>query len=771
MKIVLFQKSYNIIDILYLPTKLSIFNYFLFLILCIPYTSYAVLPDLDEKEIDNIVSHMSLEELLGQTIMLGHRGDNEGLNELISKYSPGSIILFKENFPDENDEKKLRNKIWNLTNTYQENIYNSQPENRKIPLMIAIDQEGGGRMQLKYGVTRTPDPMYIGATRSPDFALQAGQIIGSELRMLGINTVLGPVADINNNDKKDVVGKRSFGAHKDLVAPMAVCFMQGLTSSGVLSIGKHYPGHGDAEQDPHFEMAKVSYEDIQQLENWDLYPFKKLIEFGVNGLMTAHLIVPPLDNQPVTISEKAIKEMRGGESLFNGIVVTDDIANMMGILQHVGPPGDLKGPELNEHYNRQRITIMRRALEAGTDMVMFANIQKVDDAKLPERSVTNSEFNYIFQELKNYFSAGNKKELLRQSVKRIIRQKAKIIPINSFNNQSAWQVPLNEQSFQELRKQHDEIARNITRDAVIQITDNGNFVNKPDDITLFGPKYGPLSQGRLLKNNNDKLLIISPVFKNDTLTSYVKNHSSLWFPENNIHTELLVYGWKRSGLDEAKKHWEDQEIDVYFKQEKTGELQFFENAINQKADQLAKAATGANAVIFGLVTIAQIKILEKFLEKIQTIPVIILLSKEPYFLPADIYKKKNVSVLFAPALPDEELAVDALFGVVQPKTIAYLPFNIPKTIDVRVRDVYLNPETECQLKTYEDYLLEAWQGYNEAKRLVDEAKEKEAMQILHQAIKSAEHAIKFAKQDHESEASRPFLKIDELMLSLMPDAN
>lgn len=740
-----------------------------------PQLASAKLSEEEERHVHELVSQMTVEELIGQTLMLGYHAQlpedltaksNEGVERLIKKYRLGGVILFKRNIPWGKNEKYRRQSIWNLTDSLQDAAFDSQPAARKVPLLIAIDQEGGGKMEITEGVTIIPDLMYIGATRAPDLAMAAGEIVGSELKMLGLNTVLGPVADINNNDKKDVVGKRSFGAHKDIVAPMAVCFMKGLQKYGVLSIAKHYPGHGDAEQDPHFQMPIVRYATVSQLRNWDQYPFIKLVEGGVDGLMTAHLIVPQLDNKPITISSKAIRELRE-EYKFNGIIVSDDIANMMGILEYVGPSKNLFGDELNRHFDLQRFEIIRRALESGTDIIMLANIDRIDNKEKPERTVTEIEFDAIYKRIIEYFSAEGKRDLLRQSVKRILRQKTRFVKLDSFQQRSAWQPAFDEESFQKLRQNHSEIVKNMALNAVIQITDKGKFVNHPADSTLFGKGAGPLSENRLLLTTDDRLLIVSPVFKEDTLSQYIKNHQNLWFPQININTELLIYGWKKEALEDAAKHWNLSEVKRYSYQNYSGELIFLEDNILEKADQLASAATNAQAVLFGIVTEDQVKILEIFLNKVKNIPVVILLSKEPYFLPGHIYEQKNVSVLFSPTLPDEKLAVDALFGKVQPKTIRYLPFNIPPKVEVKIEEeIYLEPESKCQLKQYEDYFKDAWKGYREAKRLLNLKKKDEAIKILEAAMISAQQCVKFANEDQKQEAKKPFDAIDELLLSL-----
>ena len=367
-----------------------------------------------DKKIRNFVGKMSLDELLGQTLMVGYRADsrlkakgvrdsNNGLLDLVEQYKLGAVILFKHNFDEGGDDQDAWEHIHSLTSDLQKEAYKASSKGHRAPLLIAIDQEGGARVRLEKSVTRVPDPMHIGATRSEQWARQAGLVIGSEMRMLGINTVLAPVADINNNDLKDVIGKRAFGAHKDVVAPLAVQFMLGLKTARVLSFAKHFPGHGDAEEDPHLHLPKVNYADASRLHDWDIKPFAELIRNGVNGMVTAHLLAPLDPTNPVTISYKTIQTELRERLAFQGIILTDDLADMAGILK-----------DADNRIIRERKEAAIAALEAGHDMLMFAFVRAEDDESHPERTLAADEFDSIYQALLSHYSEPGKREELEE---------------------------------------------------------------------------------------------------------------------------------------------------------------------------------------------------------------------------------------------------------------------------------------------------------------------------------------------------------------------
>ena len=739
-----------------------------------------------ESRINAIVDQMSSEELVGQTLMLGYNAmptgnyseePGQGLQEIINEFKPGSIILFDDNLPTAKaTDAAFRERVWRLTDSLQREAFDSQPNRRKVPLIIATDQEGGARVQVKKGITRTPDPMYIGATRSPDIAKAAGKIIASELKRLGINTDLAPVADINNNDKQDVVGKRSFGANKKLVAPLAVCYMKGLQEEGILSFAKHYPGHGDAGDDPHFRLPKVGYTAAAALQDWDLYPFRELVYFGVNGLMTAHLLARAIDIRPVTVSKKAADQLRQGQPPFTGIIVTDDIGEMMGILSEDAGyegPGDKAGDEFNEHYNRQRSEVAKDALMAGTDIVMFARLYRIEYEAHPERSVTVAEFRDIYKRLLAEFQDGERKSLLKEKVKRILHQKSVLVPVGSFEDLGTWQPRFDEITFAQLQGNNAKLAKELPRKAVIQITNYGTSVNRAADSTLFGDGQGALSYGRLLKNTADTLLVISPVFKDDSLTRLIRNDPDLWLSRSNIRSERLIYGWKQAAVKDAERHWEQKESDfqgpvrIYQKQDSDGNINFLDDNIAERARELVAAAQGVKAVIFGVVVESDVKILMEFLKQVRATPVLVLLFKEPYFLPSSIYEDTNVSVLFGSPFPDEAAVVDALFGRLQPHPISYSPFNVPGQYDVSRMSIELEPAEDCDLARFGALYDEAHDEYGAAWSELRDGKRDSAKESAHRAFERLNNAYGRAGSAEElDKAEKLRTGIDRLLLRI-----
>jgi len=186
-----------------------------------------------------------------------------------------------------------------------------------------IDQEGGAVSRLPADATLVPGAMAIAATGDPENAYRAGRITGEELRALGVNFNLAPVLDVNSNDANPVIGVRSYGDRPETVNRYALQMMNGLHDGGVLSCGKHFPGHGDTSVDSHLALPTVD-KSLEQLLQVELAPFQAAIDAGIPAIMTSHIMFPQLDQQfPATMSRRILTDLLKTEMGFKGLVLTD----------------------------------------------------------------------------------------------------------------------------------------------------------------------------------------------------------------------------------------------------------------------------------------------------------------------------------------------------------------------------------------------------------------------------------------------------------------
>ena len=224
----------------------------------------------------------------------------------------------------------------------------------KVPLLLAGDFEGGVWFRLKGG-TELGNQMLVGATGSARLAEAMGRVTGEEAKALGFHFVFAPVLDVNSNPQNPIINVRSFGEDPQLVARLGSAFARGVRSAGLLACGKHFPGHGDVDTDSHLALAQVPG-DGARLRAVELLPFAVASKDGLEAVMTGHLGVPGLGedpNVPATLSKKILGDVLRGELGFTGLVVTDAL-EMKGV-QNAFPPGE----------------VAVRALLAGADVLLM----------------------------------------------------------------------------------------------------------------------------------------------------------------------------------------------------------------------------------------------------------------------------------------------------------------------------------------------------------------------------------------------------------------
>ena len=262
-----------------------------------------------------------------------------------------------------------------------------------LPLLVGADLETGAAFRARGGyflpnaidlggATYFPYQMGIGATRDTAFAYQMGRATALEGRALGIHMAFAPVLDVNNNPKNPVISLRSFGENPQLVAQLGAALVRGIQENGMLATGKHFPGHGDTEQNSHLELARVAG-SAARLDSVELVPFRAAVKAGVRGIMTFHGQLPGLDTSslPATLNPRIMTDLLRGRLGFHGLLVTDAL-DMNGVL------GKMTMAEVTQ-----------RAVIAGNDVLLMptdipgaisAIVDGVRLGKFPESRIDES---------------------------------------------------------------------------------------------------------------------------------------------------------------------------------------------------------------------------------------------------------------------------------------------------------------------------------------------------------------------------------------------
>ena len=187
----------------------------------------------------------------------------------------------------------------------------------RADLVVAIDEEGGDvtRLDARTG-SRYPGNLALGAAGDPSLTAEVAAEIGERLAGVGVDLNLAPVADVNTNPQNPIIGVRSFGSDPVAVAEHTAAWVQGMQGAGVAACAKHFPGHGDTSVDSHHALPSGKEE---------LSPFKAAIGAGVRAIMSAHIVVPSIDDQPATISPRVMTGLLRDELGFEGVAVTDGL--------------------------------------------------------------------------------------------------------------------------------------------------------------------------------------------------------------------------------------------------------------------------------------------------------------------------------------------------------------------------------------------------------------------------------------------------------------
>lgn len=294
---------------------------------------------LDEK-VEAIMASMSKTEKLGQMVIIGIQGTDVTEDSLfmLHQYHIGGIILF-----DRNMESKAQ--VAKLNKNLQEQC------NEKVPLFIAIDEEGGMVSRMKDDLIPPPSQRSLANSGDSDEAYKSAYNIANELKKIGFNVNFAPVADVGD-------GERNFSHDSNTVAEFVKAAVDGYRHAGMVCALKHFPGIGRGEQDTHVDSVVVN-DDFDTIYNSDILPFRNVIsnpDLDNYMVMVSHVTYPSFaGNTPACISPVIMKDILRKDLGYQGIIITDDLE--MGAVSN--------------YYGFDRIGV--EAVKAGADIVMVCH--------------------------------------------------------------------------------------------------------------------------------------------------------------------------------------------------------------------------------------------------------------------------------------------------------------------------------------------------------------------------------------------------------------
>jgi beta-N-acetylhexosaminidase len=302
--------------------------------------------EIANNSIDTRINQMSLDEKIGQMLMVGIDGTTPGndAETMIKQACVGGIILYGSNIQSLSQTVQLTNELKKL------NAEAHHPE----PLLISVDEEGGLVDRMPDPFSKMPTEEAVGKVADSQFSYQVGQVLGKEAASLGFNMNYAPVLDVIAHPGESVIGSRALSSDANRVGKLGTEIMNGIQSQKVISVIKHFPGYGSVDVDAHKDLPSVAY-GIDQLEQSDWVPYQNAIAHGADAIMVTHLLVPQLDARyPASMSSRIINDMLRNKLGFQGVVMTDDMT--MGAIEN--------------HYDIKTAAV--QAVAAGADIVMVA---------------------------------------------------------------------------------------------------------------------------------------------------------------------------------------------------------------------------------------------------------------------------------------------------------------------------------------------------------------------------------------------------------------
>ena len=330
------------------------------------------------------IKGLSIQEKVGQMIIIGMDTNyiTDRIQLMITEYKIGGIILYRKNFNNYEEMLALIRQLKELN------------KGNKIPLWIAIDQEGGRVNRMPKEILNLPAANKIANKGGIEEVEKSAKIIGKILKKSGYHINFAPVLDIKRFRDNHAIGDRCYGDNKEEVAKYGIAVMKKIQEEGVLPVIKHFPGHGATKQDSHY-LLPIIKQRIESLEKQDMYPFEKAIKNGAEAILVGHLLIKNVTGiYPASLSKSFIGKHLRMKYKYNGLIMTDD----------------LKMKAIRFIYGEE--FAVKKAFEAGNDVIVF-RFNKEKEQQVIEK---------IIRQVRE----GKLKEgRINRSVRRIIKTKQK----------------------------------------------------------------------------------------------------------------------------------------------------------------------------------------------------------------------------------------------------------------------------------------------------------------------------------------------------------
>lgn len=303
------------------------------------------------------LEEMTLEQKVGQLLVAGIEGLEAGEDaaQAVGEYQVGGVILFSRNVDGPEQLVTLTNDLKALNTS-------------DTPLFLSVDEEGGRVSRMPAAVTDLPAALTWGETGDEALCRSLGNLLADACAAFGFNLDFAPVLDVWSNPDNTVIGNRAYSTDFHTAARLGTQVLLGLQEGGVIPVGKHFPGHGDTDEDSHTDLPVVT-KSLEELEQAELIPFRAAIEAGAPAIMVGHIQLSALDDQrPASLSPAVVTGLLREELGFEGLICTDDLTMAA----------------VSDTYGMGEAAVL--AVEAGCDLLLVCheadNLTQARDALL-----------------------------------------------------------------------------------------------------------------------------------------------------------------------------------------------------------------------------------------------------------------------------------------------------------------------------------------------------------------------------------------------------
>ena len=451
------------------------------------------------KRAQGLVSELDTRTKLEQLLVLSiqtYNGQpfaamNEETTSFFSSHSFGGFILFSSNCQSPAE-----------TATLTHDLQAAAVQDSGIPLLTAIDQEGGSLVRLSGG-TETPGNMALGASGKASLAKASASILASELAAVGVNTNFAPDADVNSEPKNPIIGIRSFSDDPLLTGELCAGYIAGMTEGNVIACAKHFPGHGNTSTDSHTGLPVIS-STKEEIVQKDLIPFHSAIEADVDMIMSAHICFPAIETDtytsiadgsaitlPATLSDDLIQGVLRSELGYEGVVITDSLLM----------------DAIKVNFDRTDAAVM--AINAGVDLLLMPVL--IEDAN------GLADVDAYLDALEEKVGTELSEERLNEAVTRILRLKAKrgVLDLDVTSDVAT----LAETASATVGKLENHQSERAIADQCVTVIKNGNDIlpfTQAGKVVIAGPQSSQVSglQAGYEQLIGEMNLAIQPVFVN-----------------------------------------------------------------------------------------------------------------------------------------------------------------------------------------------------------------------------------------------------------------